>query len=1070
RTAQVAKGDVRAVEGNTPTAENDGITPPTDTNEGNVNNEGVDIESTNNETNIAPKDERVGRSLTAEEMSTLTAQMEANVEDAPVVELSEETWEQMFPGGKVATPMGEVTFGENQLLKLVLKNRQGEFGMLRPTLENPDVVIEEKSEAREDQETERPTSYLFVKTFKYGGKKIKYYMAVTVKRDGLEVDVSNHITGKRSITEKMQNGKILHLNEKYSSLGSDGHLAEHSTSVPDLLPTQEETSISSGGKDTTSSEEKQAQGGESSPLGALLKTKGDDRGGETAGHGGSLLGAILADHDDDGVAGSEARKKAIAGARGDLEATLKDFDKKIEKLRKEVEKPIVLTNTDAKGKRDAARDEIKRLNAKRAEYQAMLDELEALERDEAKAEEDKLVEAEAQAMARKVLGLDKGGEESQTEGGAGEESPSTDEQTVEQQSKREDEMEFPGGYEYLDDDVMRQLKDYDTPLDAFEAVALELKSGRYKITPESYDREMGSHLKTERKAQVGLIAKKGNGGLSINEIAKRIGENDDSGFLMRNGEYDDQEIKNIILDILRNYKNARGAFLSHRQELIRDYVAKAREHEDDLALEATGMTVGQNEAYPHEALENVKKQAEVFDPEAMDADRAHSERVEQRSREIVDEYLKEHPEAAEGRADLAGEGEGGRKNSVGETPSEVDEDKTGLGGLAVRLAEAFGHKVTHEGDFADANHRGYIEDGVLHINPNLKGSEQLAFVVGHELTHSVEGTEGYKKLAAFVQKSEALGDWLRQRGYESLDEAVQAEIKSRREYGKRLTTEQRESMGDTLELTAEEARQEVLADFLGEKVLSDPKFLRDMLASVEHSKGVIRRFLDALRRMLERLGVNGKGVKEMRAMADMMEAALNESERLKEGKDEVGNSIRSMRHDLQEGKMFNDLVEAGILSKKEAKNLRKELEALVDYMADPIRRSIVDMNETYDAEGRQFFPYKPNSDKLYKISMDFSTLCSKRILTQYVIEALETRLANSKALKLAKDGQEKGRVLSAEQQLAVRNLLMRYREEQSRISDELGEKMKGFQVACAMCYVESARLNLHYSYSARICA
>ena len=181
-----------------------------------------------------------GIRLSAEEVASLLSQMEDNATAAPHVELSEETWSREFPDGNVSTPMGVVKFGENQLAKLFLKKRQDEFGMLKPTLENPDVVINEPSQAKNGAQGERKSSYLFVKTFIYGGKKVKYYTSVTVLKDGMEVVISNHISGRNAIEKKMQENEILHLNEKYSPNSSDRHLAEHSKSVPDLLPTQGE--------------------------------------------------------------------------------------------------------------------------------------------------------------------------------------------------------------------------------------------------------------------------------------------------------------------------------------------------------------------------------------------------------------------------------------------------------------------------------------------------------------------------------------------------------------------------------------------------------------------------------------------------------------------------------------------------------------------------------------------------------------------------------------------------------------------------------------------------------------
>ena len=141
-------------------------------------------------------------------------------------------------------------------------------------------------------------------------------------------------------------------------------------------------------------------------------------------------------------------------------------------------------------------------------------------------------------------------------------------------------------------------------------------------------------------------------------------------------------------------------------------------------------------------------------------------------------------------------------------------------------------------------------------------------------------------------------------------------------------------------------------------------------------------------------------------------------------------SIKSMKHDIAEGQMFEDLKKYCGWTNKQVNELRKNLNDLVEYMT-PFR-DILDMNESYDRDGRRFSPYKPNSDPLYKISMDFSTLCSKRLLTQFVIENLQLR---------------ENRPMSAEEQMAIRDMLNEYRKVE-----------KGLQVACAMCYVEAARL------------
>jgi hypothetical protein len=142
------------------------------------------------------------------------------------------------------------------------------------------------------------------------------------------------------------------------------------------------------------------------------------------------------------------------------------------------------------------------------------------------------------------------------------------------------------------------------------------------------------------------------------------------------------------------------------------------------------------------------------------------------------------------------------------------------------------------------------------------------------------------------------------------------------------------------------------------------------------------------------------------------------------------HSLKSMKHDIADGKMFRDLMEHCGFTKEKVGELRDQLRDLVEYMTP--YRDIVDINEPYGKEGRRYSPYKPNSDPLYAISLDYSTLCSKRLLTQYVIEQLQLR---------------ENRPMSAEEQLAIRDMLIEYRAVE-----------KGLEVACAMCYVEAARL------------
>ena len=212
-------------------------------------NDFVSIQNQKNKSQVQSRSEieptrQIDKPLTADEANALLTDMENRAEVAPELELTPENWTAEFgEDGLVQTPIGEVKMGENQLAKMFLKKRNTELGMIKPTLTNPDLIIEEASEAK-DGNAERGTSYLFIKSFLRGGKKIKYFTSVTVSRDGLEVVVSNHISNKSSIVRKVQDGKLIYNKRLESTSGSDMHLAGNPNGQPDLLPSQVDSNLS----------------------------------------------------------------------------------------------------------------------------------------------------------------------------------------------------------------------------------------------------------------------------------------------------------------------------------------------------------------------------------------------------------------------------------------------------------------------------------------------------------------------------------------------------------------------------------------------------------------------------------------------------------------------------------------------------------------------------------------------------------------------------------------------------------------------------------------------------------
>ena len=227
---------------------------------GNIGNGGESQETTQQER------------LTKEAASGIIAEMEQRATVAPELELTIENWDAQFgENGIVSTPIGEVKMGENQFTKLMRQGRNGKLGMIRPTLEDPDIIIEDASEAKDNQTTERESSFVFVKTFtKPDGSRYYYFTSVTVSKDGHEVVVSNQEKRRNVLTNLLMKGKLVWKHADNVSPASDladglyssqGNLSDPASEGTDAPQTN---NVLSDRKVTNSASDKQENGAESS--------------------------------------------------------------------------------------------------------------------------------------------------------------------------------------------------------------------------------------------------------------------------------------------------------------------------------------------------------------------------------------------------------------------------------------------------------------------------------------------------------------------------------------------------------------------------------------------------------------------------------------------------------------------------------------------------------------------------------------------------------------------------------------------------------------------------------------
>lgn len=373
-------------------------------------------------------------------------------------------------------------------------------------------------------------------------------------------------------------------------------------------------------------------------------------------------------------------------------------------------------------------------------------------------------------------------------------------------------------------------------------------------------------------------------------------------------------------------------------------------------------------------------------------------------------------------------------------------------GIDVVLFES---RAGKDGDLTGA--QGAYQDGVIYLDwnagmNNIKATSErmLLRTMSHELTHFLQqnAPEDYEKLKNYVTSylAEKMGE----------------------NYRKLVM----EKMANQPGLSYDGAIDEVVADSC-ETMLRDSQYVQKM---IQEDRSFGQKIWDWIKSFFRKIEASDTGAKYMQATIDELreiwdsamqnavesrpdvetstaemkaEVLQSNAETLTEidpteeavtatMPDGQQYSIRSMKHDIAEGKMFEDLERFTDMSREETQELRKNLERLTDIIA--LNRDILDLNETFGKDNRPFKPYKPNSDPLYTLSLDFSTLCRKRLMTQYVIERLQTEMTDSQTGK-------RGRPLTAEEQLAVRDLMKEYAQQE-----------KALKVACAMCYVEAARL------------
>ena len=252
----------------------------------------------------------IGRSMTEEEAEAFLDAISENPEVVPVLELTAENWDAEFgEDGVVHTPIGDAHMGENQFLKMMREGRKNKLGMIRPTLEAPHAIVEEGSTAKDGQETERDSSYIYIRVFeKEDGSRQYYFTSVSVQRDGGEVIVSNQEKSRNQVKRLLTEGVVLWMRADNASDASD---------IDQDLYSPQGTELSDPASEGTD---------------ASQSTPSESKDSESTSH---------ADPNDEGLSAEEAYEAVVHATQGDvgialmvIESTVADKEKALGKAKK----------------------------------------------------------------------------------------------------------------------------------------------------------------------------------------------------------------------------------------------------------------------------------------------------------------------------------------------------------------------------------------------------------------------------------------------------------------------------------------------------------------------------------------------------------------------------------------------------------------------------------------------------------------------------------------------------------------------------------------------------------------
>ena len=250
--------------------------------------------------------------------------------------------------------------------------------------------------------------------------------------------------------------------------------------------------------------------------------------------------------------------------------------------------------------------------------------------------------------------------------------------------------------------------------------------------------------------------------------------------------------------------------------------------------------------------------------------------------------------------------------------------------------------VTADGQQAN----GEYADGVLYVNANADSYERAMFITSHELTHTLEGTEAYDKLGAFIRERVAA------------DPAL-AEKYNLEKY--RLAYENAQAGDFSSETLDYQAETEMYADFVAREILSNEDVVRRLVAK---ERNIAVRFLEWVRSALKRLGGSRETQSEYKALKKaekLLSAALENAK--------GGVTLEEVEEDVQRMKALRDSF-----SQEEVKEEVKSVES----ETQEVKKETTEQNSVdVDAQSARYLIKQFNADE-YDYNKSIKTVANMK--------------------------------------------------------------------------------------------